>query len=217
MERVFNGCLPPLFRMVISGASSTGKSTLLGKILENRNGILEKNFTRIVYMRGVPTTNEVKWKEKFGTKLITLDGIPPENIVLPLLKNPDETTVLVIEDLDEQACSSPLISKIFTAYSHHLSFSVILSTQNIFRPGKERLTLIRNTTHLVLFPNNLDETVIRLVAQKVYIKDPKRIVTLFEQLTSKPYGYLSIWSNCEKELKFRSHLSEDKQHIYVLD
>ena len=211
--RVYDGRLPEVFRMVIAGASSSGKSTLVGNLLENKNGILYQEFQRLVYLRGVPTKNEELLKRKFGDRMLVFDGIPPQEVLLPLCTT-GEVTLLLIEDLDAEACSSKLVSKIFTAYSHHYNFSVILSTQNIFRNGPERLNLLRSTTHIVLFPNNLDLTVVRLLAQKVHPKNSGAVVELFERVTQEPYSHLSFWSLCPQELKFRSHLTDDIQKVY---
>jgi len=213
---IYDGRLPPVFRMIVSGASEMGKSSLICKLLENENGILHSDFTRVVYLRGVPTGSEARLQEKFGANLIIFDGIPDEQVLLPICRPKDgENIILVIEDLDEQACQSPLISKFYTAYSHHLSCSVVFSTQNFFRSGRERLNLVRNCTHLILFPINLDETVIRLIAQKIYPKNPVALVELFEQITSVPYSHLSIWTNCPKELKFRSDITKTIQKVYT--
>lgn len=212
----YDGCLPEVFRLLIAGASASGKSTLLCTLLENSNGILNKDFVRVIYLRGVETSNEGRLRDKFKEGLLVFDGIPPEEVLLPLCKT-GVKTVLIIEDLDAQACRSDLISKVFTAYSHHYQFSVILSTQNIFRDGKERLTLVRNTTHIVLFPNNLDQTVVRHLAQNIHPKNPRKVIDLFEEVTQQPYGHLSFWSFCPKELKFRSHLGDNVQRIYDLD
>lgn len=211
--KLYNGCLPPVFRMIISGASSSGKSTLLCDLLESENGILETDFERVIYLRGVPTKSDGRLRQKFGQNLIVFDEIPTQEILLSFCDN-KKRTVLVIEDLDEQACSSSLISKFFCAYSHHCNCSVIFTTQNFFRPGKERLTLVRNATHLVLFPNNLDQSVIRLLAQKVYTKNPKLVVELFDFITREPHAHLSIWSQCPAELRFRSHINQPIQRVY---
>jgi len=215
--KVYDGRLPPVFRMIVSGSSSTGKSHFICELLENENGILHSNFDRVVYLRGVPTSSEARLKQKFGSNLIVFDGIPSEDVLLPLCRPKDGANIiLVLEDLDEQACQSPLISKFYTAYSHHLPCSVILSTQNFFRAGRERLSLVRNCTHLVLFPINLDETVIKLIAQKIHPRNPHALVELFEKVTAHPYSHLSIWANCPKELKFRSDITKSVQKIHTL-
>jgi GTPase SAR1 family protein len=212
----YDGCLPPIFRMLVAGSSSSGKSTLVRKILLNENGLLTRQFERVVYLRGVPTQGEEILRSKFGEAFTVFDCIPSHRVLLPLCQT-GQHTVLVVEDLDDQACSSALISQIFTRYSHHYGFSVILSTQNIFRPGKERLTLTRNATHIILFQNNLDHSVVRSLAYKVHPKDPQSVVELFDKVLEEPYAYLSFWSDCSPELKFRSHVTGSFQRIYNLN
>lgn len=216
MMKVYDGCLPLNFKMLVSGSSSTGKSTFVSNILANDNGLMEFSFEKVVYLQGVETLASKALQSKYGKNMIAFKGIPKEDVLLPLCKN-EERTVLIIEDLDELAYESSLVSKIFKAYSHHLGFSVIMSTQNMFCAGKERLTLVRNATHLVLFPNYLDLTVVRLVAQRVHPENPKALVRLFDSLVSRPYGYLSVWGNCQKELRFRAKITDGPlQEVYTL-
>lgn len=214
MMEVFDGCLPDDFRMIVSGSSATGKSTFVHHLLANENGLMEREFERIIYLQGVETECAKDLQEEFGHNMIVFNGIPPEEVLLPLCRTKHKT-VLIVEDLDQKACSSPVIAKFFTAYAHHHKTSVILSTQNMFCPGKERLTLVRNATHLVLFPNFLDLSVIRMLAHKLHPEDPKHMVRLFEKVTSEPFGYLSVWGNCDPRLKFRSKICEKIQVVHV--
>lgn len=216
-KKIYDGCLPNIFRMVVSGSSSTGKSQYIHDLLENKYGILRSDFDKIVYLRGVQTEKDTELRVKFGSKLIIFDGIPEEEILLNVCENKKEIRqVLVIEDLDDEVSKSPVISKFFTAYSHHLKCSIIYTTQNFFKNGTERLSIMRNSTHLILFNINLDETVIRLISQKIYPKNPKTLVELYEKVTSEPYNHLGIFTNCEKELKFRSDTNKIVQKIYQL-
>ena len=214
--QLYDGALPSHFRMLVSGSSATGKSTLIHKILLNENGLMEKNFERVIYLQGMETQSSKCLQQAFNENMICFNNIPSQEVLLPLCKS-EKKTVLVIEDMDDQACSSPLIAKFFRVYSHHLQVSVIISTQNIFCAGKERLTLIRNSTHLVIFPNFLDMTVIRMIAQKIYPKNPKLVIGLFEEVTKNQFGYLSVWGNAHPALKFRSHITEPLQLIYTLN
>jgi len=214
--KTYDGCLPNLFRMLVSGSSGTGKSSLIYKILENSNGLMENKFERIIYLQGVETQASKNLKRIYKRNIVFFNDIPPEDTLVPLCKS-TKRTVLIIEDLDQKACSSPLIAKFFSVYSHHFDISIILSTQNIFCSGKERLTLVRNATHLILFPNYLDLSVIKMLAQKVHPQDPKKVVDLFNLLTTKKHGYLSIWGNCHPALKFRSNITEKIQTVYTLN
>jgi hypothetical protein len=215
--KIYDGRLPKIFRMVISGSSSTGKSHFIGELLENQNGILHEDMDKIIYLRGVETEKEQRLKKEFGSRIIFYDGIPPEEILLKECEaKGNENHVLVIEDLDDEVSKSAVISKFFTAYSHHLKCSVIYTTQNFFKNGPERLSVMRNCTHLILFNINLDETVIRFIAQKIYPKNPKSLIELYEKVTGKEYQHLAIYTQCPKELKFRSETTKSVQKIYQL-
>jgi hypothetical protein len=215
--KIYDGCLPSSFKMIVSGGSNTGKSTLINNIVLNRNGLLTKSFDRIIYLQGMETEASRRLQKLYGENMITFNGIPQQEILLPLCKVPEARTLLVVEDLEASAAESSLIAQIFRAYSHHWGFSVILSNQNFFNSGKERLGLIRNATHLVLFPNYLDKSVVSLIARKVHPENPKKLTELFEQVTSQPYGYLSIWGNCDKDLKFRTNITHQEQKVFSLE
>jgi len=216
MMQLWNGQLNSNFRMLICGASSSGKSELLVRLLENENGILASDFSRVIYLRGVETRNEVRLREKFGNDLLVFDGIPKEEVLIPLCRS-HKNTVLVLEDLEAEVANSEFVAKIYSKYSHNYDFCVITTLQNVFRSGKERVNLLRNCTNIVCFPNNLDQSVIRLLAQRVYPRNPKQLADLFDRVTSEPYAHLSFWANCPKELRFRSHIDGKIQRVYVPD
>lgn len=214
--KTWNGQLSPNFRMIITGASSCGKSSLLVQLLENENGILSADFERVIYLRGVETANETRLRERFSNNLLVFDGIPKEDVLLPLCRS-RENTVLVLEDLEAEVANSQLVANIFSKYSHHYSFSVVAVLQNCFRTGSQRINLLRNCTNIVVFPNNLDQTVIRLLAQRIYPKNPRQLVDLFDRVTSEPYCHLSFWANCPRQLRFRSHLDRNIQRVYIAE
>ena len=215
--KIYDGCLSDCFRMIVAGASAVGKSCFVEELLKNQYGILNQSFDRAIYLRGVKTSTSQNLREIFDDKLICFDGIPREDVLLPLCRDGQGKLILLIDDLDQEALNSPLISKIFTVYSHHLNFSVCLTTQNFFRPGKERLTLVRNATHLVLFPNPMDGSIIRIISQKVFATKPKALVELFEKITTQPFHYLTIWSQCDPELRFRSGILGPYQKVYIAE
>ena len=172
---------------------------------------------KIIYLRGVKTDKDEELRKTFGTRIILFEGIPPESELLEACENKNgQNQILVIEDLDDEVNKSPVIAKFFSAYSHHLPCSIVYTTQNFFKHGPERLSIMRNATHLILFNVNLDQTVIKLIAQKIYPKNPNLLVDLHEKVTSQPYNHLAIFTACDKELKFRSKTNNIVQTIYQL-
>jgi len=214
MDQIYDGSLSEQFRCIISGASSTGKSTLMEKLMINQNRIYPYEFENIIFLYGVETASLANLKKYFGKKLQAFDHIP-EN--LPELCSRKNHNLLVLDDLDDAAFSSETIAFCFTKWSHHKNFCILVSTQNIFSGGTKRLTLIRNATHIILFPNYLDNTVPRLIAQKVLPGKTQAFMKIYEKATSTPYGYLAIFGNSPNILKFRTDITCPVQKIFILE
>ena len=213
---IYDGTLSDVFRMIISGSSGTGKSALINKILINENGLCETNFDNIVYLQGVETDSTLILKKKFKNKITILSSIPGEKELIKKCSQ-GKKNILIIEDLDIESFNSKLISSCFSKFSHHKKFSIIISTQNLFSQGPHRLTLIRNSTHIILFPNHLDHSVARLISNRINPSDPKKLISLYDFVTTENFGYLSIWGNCSHILRFRTDITCPAQTIYFLE
>lgn len=213
MDEVYNGCLSDQFRIIISGSSCTGKSSLIHKLMVNENKLYPHHFDNIVYCHGVETKALSDLKIYFGDKIQFWDHIP-ENLLE--LCSRRSHNLLILDDLDEESFSNSLIGASFTRWSHHHNFSIIISTQNIFGNGTKRVTLLRNATHIILFPNYLDNTVPRLIAQKVLPGKTQTFMRIYEAATKNPFGYLAIFGNGPKILQFRTDITCPVQKIFLL-
>lgn len=213
MEETYNGCLSKQYRCLISGSSSTGKSTLIQKLMINDNKLYPHDYDNIIYCHGVQTKALKSLQRYFGKVLQLFDHIPGNLVELCGRK---EHNLLVLDDLDEAAFSNSDVASCFTKWSHHYNFNIILSTQNIFTHGSSRLTLLRNATHLILFPNYLDNTVPRLIAQKVLPGKTGVFLEIYQRAINNPYGYLAIFGTGPKILQFRTNISCPVQKIFVL-
>lgn len=213
-EEIFDGCFSENYKCLLSGSSCTGKSTLIFKLMINKNRIYPHHYENIVYCHGVKTAALQNLKDYFGDKIEFYDHIP-EN--LPQLCSRRKQNLLVLDDLDIEAFSNPMVASCFTKYSHHLGFNVLLSTQDIFAggSGSKRLTLLRNCTHVILFKNYLDNTVPRLIAQKVVPGKTDLFMNIFERATTSPYGYLAIFGVGSRKLRFRTDITCPVQKIFV--
>ena len=214
---IYNGQLPSIFRILLCGQSMSGKTSVAHKIIADKNRLLEKRFERLIYLRNIETEQESFLRNYFGDNMLVFDGIPSQEELLPILQDNSKNTLLFIEDLDSSAFNSSFISRIYKVLSHHLKFSVITTTQNCFSSGTEKLTLIRNSTHILIFGNDLDHSIIRSLASRLHPEKPKAFINLFNDVTSRePFSYISVWSNCNSLLRFRSHITESVQKIYLL-
>lgn len=212
-KKIYDGTLSIPFRMVLSGSSGCGKSFLIHKLMINDNGLYPHQFDNIVYCYGVKTEAMKSLEKHFKEILNFHEGIPGDLIGIC---SKGEHNLCVLDDLDEESFSSKDIAMAFTRWSHHHNFSIILSTQNMFSNGTKRLTLIRNATHIVLFPNYLDQTVPRLLAQKIFPSNPQEFLKIYNKATSVPRGYLAVFGNGPRELQFRTDITCPVQRIFTV-
>ena len=100
-------------------------------------------------------------------------------------------TVIVIDDLMEEAKDSKLVSKLFTQ-GRHRNVSVILILQNAFPKGKYNTEISRNASYMVLFRSPADREQIKRVGQLVFPTQNDQFMNIYRLETEKPYGYILI-------------------------
>lgn len=134
------------FRLIVSGPSSSGKTTFIFKLIEQKDDIIEPRIEQIIYLYN-------EWQSVFEKykKYVTFSKD------LNLLNiRPTKPCLLIIDDLLSKLINSIDLQDLFTQRSHHRGISVILVSQNIFSYGKVFKTLKINATHYFLTKHNTD-------------------------------------------------------------
>ena len=109
--------------IVMSGATSTGKSWLIYKILKHAKGMFTSPPKKIIYCYGVyqdlydEMQRDIPNIECFSG-LPTRDDLESWNYASPWSK------VLVLDDLLQKAVKNVDIVDLFCQYSHHMNFTV---------------------------------------------------------------------------------------------
>lgn len=213
MAKIYDGTLPNDARILISGSSGCGKTTLLHKLLGNQNGLFTHPFDNIVYCYGVKTKPIEQLKDYFKDRLTLCEGVP-ENLLELCTKG--RHSICVLDDLDSESFASEQVAFAYTRWSHNYGFAIACSTQNLFSSGSKRLTLIRNCTTIILFKNYLDCTIPRMLAQKISPGKPQTFLKIFQEATHEPYGYLAIFGTGPNELQFRTNITSPAQKVFMI-
>jgi hypothetical protein len=111
---------------------------------------------------------------------------------LPGVGDISKDTLLIVDDLMEDAGKSKNVASYFTRGMHHNDISVILIVQNLFHQGKEMRSISLNSKYIVLFKNPRDAGQIKFLASQIFPQHPKYIPEAYRQATERPYGYLVI-------------------------
>ncbi len=125
-----------------------------------------------------------------------------------------QNSLIVLDDLMTSAYTKS-VCELFTKGSHHKNISIILITQNVFHQGKFCRDISLNCKYLVLFKNPRDRSQIFPLARQVYPENPNSFVAIYNEVTSKPYGYLfmDLTQTAHDILRFQTDIFNNNLRI----
>ena len=184
------------FTCMIAGPTSSGKTVLVKKILNNHkiliNGISEIN---ILWAYG-------QWQSGYENKELVdiqfIDGLPSEEELIER-----KTNILIIDDLMTELGNDKKLANLFTKGSHHLNLSIIFIVQNIFHQAKYMRNVSLNCHYFILMKNPRDKSQIFALARQLYPKKSKFLIEAYEDATLEPYSSLKIDLNPKTLEKYR--------------
>ena len=140
-------------RAIFSGSSQSGKTYLIGKMLERQKALFGGEFELVKYY--YPEYLEdcpVEWHENITTPITYNAGFPSKQDILEL----PEGSLLIIDDNMKKVVNSELMRQFFNVISGKRNLSIIVVTQNYFTQGQFSRD-IRNSSNVVcLFRNCAD-------------------------------------------------------------
>ena len=213
MSNLYSCVLRHPARILIFGPSSSGKSTLVSKILDNQSLIFDQVFDRIIYCSD-------------GSSLFTQNtNLPIENYEIydkTLFNTLDsrQNNCLIIDDFMHRAADDIQISELFTKRSHHQNVTIIFLLQNLFPKSKFMSDIKRNANYIFLMSNPSDEKSIKLMSSHMDPSNPLFIYNAYIDATkNKPFNYLLIDLHQEQlnEVRVRTNVNFDgiEQTVYI--
>ena len=179
------------YSMVVVGPSQCGKTHFVHQLLTHKCIVFPtKKPWRVVwcYNQWQPQYKEIQ--RDLGSKIRFTQGVPELEEDLSDIKT-SKHTIIVLDDLMDEAKDSPVVSKLFTQ-GRHRNASVILLLQNMFPKGKYNTDISRNATYKVLFRSPGDRKQIDIMAEQTFAKDRPRFMQAYNQETTQPYGYIVV-------------------------
>jgi hypothetical protein len=197
------------FGAVIAGPSTSGKSTIVQKIIEKAQEIIDPPPKSIAYFYG-EYNPLVTILQKDGIQVNA--GVPSDDV----LKNIEKPALIVLDDL-LYSVEPKFLSELFTKKAHHLNLGVIFITQDIFE--KKIKTARQNSQYLFLTRapssalsiRNLGVQLFPGAGQLAYFLDAYR------QATKEKYSYLFIDLHpaSDSQLRLRSNILDEEKFATV--
>lgn len=181
----------PSSTMVV-GPSMAGKTVLTMNLLRNSSSMYTVPPRRIVYAYGV--YQKVFGELEADLSNVTLhEGLPGKELIENIgSEDPDDHSLLVLDDLMDEICKSAEMCALFTRDVHHRRISVIMLTQNLYHQSKYSRTISLNTSYLILMKTCRDLQQIHHLSRQMFPSTPKRLLEAYEDATHRPRGYLVV-------------------------
>lgn len=177
------------FTCIVVGATSSGKSQWVRRLLENRSQLIDPEPTSVLYCYGEVNSLILDYRNK-GIELH--NGVPD----VELIKSRAKPLLLVIDDLMLDI-EPGYLDMLFTRGSHNWNVSIVFVTQALY--GRNIKTARANSHYLVLMRNPQAKQNIRTLGSQMFPGQLKFFMESFSDATASPYSYLLIDSHPNSE------------------
>lgn len=167
--------------MIIAGPTQAGKTTFVNNLLTHAHWIFKDRINKVYWI-----CNE-RPLENYNPNYEYIEGLPDDFSFI------EKNSILVLDDVMQEAKESTQVSKLFTEGSHHKKLFVIYISQNFYQCSKQEVTRRRNCQYVVLFKNPADSRQIRTIGEQMFPETARLLPEVYrDAVRGKAHGYLFI-------------------------
>ena len=172
----------------------SGKSSIMFEIISKRNIAFDVPMGKIYYCYGTYCNQYDIEKEKIGSDIIFISGLPSEDDVKKWATLSTESPIiLVLDDLLEQVSKSVSCQNMVTKIAHHCEISLFILSQNMFQKGGVYRCLSLNTHYFILMKTKRDHQQILYFGRQIFPFKQNLLYSAYLYATdSVTYGYLRV-------------------------
>lgn len=197
------------FTAIISGASGTGKTEWIKKLLKYKGQLIDPEPTHVLYCYGEINPEIMKLKHD-GIELF--NGIPTKE---DIFKRP-ANMLLILDDLITDIDPS-FLEVLYTRGSHHWNVSVITVTQNLFDKNIKVARI--NSHYIILMKNPQGLLQVKTLGSHLFPGKSKYFLESYNNaVENQHYGYIIInmKPNLEQNYKLTTKIFPGEQRIIYL-
>ena len=195
--------LQPCSSMMVSGATGTGKTRWVYRLLQHLPGMyVDDPPVETLYCYGInqPMFQEMK---KTLPNFTLHQGLPTASELDEYTKD-RQHRLIILDDLMHQVIKDKDMELLFTQGCHHRRISVTFIAQNLMPQGKNSRNIALNTWYIVLMKNLRDSSQISHLGRQIFPGKPKFLLEAYEDSCLKvPHGYLMLDLTPQGNEKYR--------------
>ena len=200
---------------ILSGQSGSGKTRFILRILQNMDKIFgEHPPLKIRYYYGIWQDNYDQMKREIEN-ISFQQGLPSEEELMDFT-DPKIHTMIIIDDLMDEACNSQVVELIFTRISHHRFCSCFYIVQNAFVQGKKQMTINLNTKYVEVFRSPRSLLQLTYLNNQIFPNNPGLLINSYKDIMNQePFGYILIdlTAQCPDDLRIRTKIFPSERTI----
>ena len=190
--------------MIISGPSSSGKTTFLLRFLNEYQTLMQPIPKSILYCYS-EYHDHIPMLQSGGVTIH--QGLPDDQIIESLAK----PALMILDDLMLNA-SEEYLTSLFTKKIHHKNTSVIFLTQDLFQ---RKIKVARNNAQYIVLmraPNAALQ--IRNLGVQLFPRQLDYFLDAYKLATANNYGYLIIdlYAAAESFMRLRTNIFKDPEN-----
>jgi hypothetical protein len=178
------------FTLLISGPTSSGKSTITFRIIKHRFEMISEPLKKVLYC--LPEGQTIKLPDFIShDENVEFHQGLPDMEQLSTNKTTSNGFLLILDDLMSETDGN--IMNLFCRQSHHMNISVIFLVQNLFFGGNKFYRSISlNSHYIILTKNPREKKQISILSSQVYPENVKFVKESFADATLEPFSYMLI-------------------------
>jgi predicted ATPase len=209
MDKAYDCRLKTPFNCIISGASKSGKTTLVRNLLSVRDSIFTSKPRYVVlYYKFMQDIYSHMHNNGLINEMVSLDDedFTYENVLSKIKDHKNEGAMVIFDDTMTEISNN--FEQVFTNLSHHQNTSVIFITQNLFYNDKSYRTMSLNADYLFVMKNARDKLQIMNLAKQFCPGNSTYVIQSYIDATRNPFSYILIdfTQRASENLRLRSKI-----------
>lgn len=199
----------------IAGASGSGKSYFVKKLVENRDTLFDQPFEKVIwsYNHHQDMFNDPSLKDVHFVQGLSLDDFTTD----------EGHRLLIVDDQMELLADCKEFTRLFTQ-NRHIKVTTVFLTQNLFFNSPVYRCISLNANIFVVMRQTRDKKQVHTLVHQMFCDNPKFAKEAIYKATKDPYSYalLDTRQSTPEELRIRGKIFPEDwpdgfyaQHVYI--
>ena len=171
----------------LTGASYTGKTEFIFKLIENQQKLFQPNVKRIVFVYAVHQPELFKRIKRVYPEIEFVNGLFELQSKFEFSRS--NPTLLILDDVAHESSTSEYVLNLAVRDSHHKAITTVYVQHNLYQQNKFSKTIKLQTKYLVLFKNPMDMNQYKILGKQLFGEGFGQIVVNVFREISNGWAY----------------------------